>query len=201
MGIDRAFRAFAVPKNNQVYEREDHYEDFLVVDRLGSNVMEEDVLYGSRFIKNLVKNITSNDLDENKISFAFVRTDGFSSIYKDEPNSYKAIMTPVSSYGGEQAVLFTFGFKSNTLAGNALYKKGSNFFNNPIRYTDLVGKFNELWFGLGDNYIETTPFPNIANVLETKFNKGYSYPLVQSDTSDLKQDFLIKAGSLFEEKL
>lgn len=196
MGIDRAYRAFAVPRDNQVYKREEHYEDFIIVDRLNTTLIKQDVLYTQDFISKVVKGLVAYDLQKNKISFAFVRTDGFTSIYKDDL-TYKAIMTPVSSYGGEQALLFTFGFTSNLVAGNAIYKRGVNFYNDPIRYTDLVGRFNELWFGMGDEYLEPTRFPDIAGASETIFNQTYAYPLVQSDTANMQQDFLIKTGDLF----
>lgn len=196
MGIDRAYRAFTVPRDSQVYKRDEHYEDFIIIDRLNSTLEVQDVLYTQDFIFKAIKNLVAYDTTQDKVSFAFVRTDGFSSIYKDD-TTYKAIMTPVSSYGGEQLLLFTFGFNSNILAGNSIYKRGGNYYNNPIRYTDLIGRFDELWFGMGDEYLDTTAFDDIAGSSETVFNKTYAYPLVQSNTPNMKQEFLIKTGDLF----
>ena len=196
MGIDRAYRAFAVPKGNQVYDRDEHYEDFIIVDTLSSSLIPERVLFNNQFVNKCFKTLTSKDLTPHKISYAFVRTDGFSKIYKDENTFYKAIMTPVSSYGGEQVLLFTFGFNSNLVAGNAIYKRGGNYYNDPIRYTDQLGRFEELWFGMGDTTVETWAFPEIASSEQTAFNKTYAYPLVQSQFEDFNQNFSISTGDV-----
>ena len=65
------------------------------------------------------------------------------------------------------------------IAGNAIYKKGSNYFNEAIVYTDYIGRFNELWFGLGSSYNQTTPFEDITSGVEEIFDKTYKYPLIK----------------------
>lgn len=197
MGIDQAYRVFEVPKNNEVYERHDNYEDFMIIDRPNANNFEEEnTLYNSNFIDRAFKILYANDVLEDKITFAFVRTDGFLKLYPDLSSEFKAVMTPVSSFGGDQVLVFTFGFKDNLVAGNAIYRKGINYFNKPIIYTDPIGRFEELWFGLASRYIEMTPFANVGDFDETIFNKTYAYPLVKSNTNDLKQNFLVKTGNI-----
>ena len=194
MGIDRAFRAFSIPRNDQVYDRDEHYEDFIMVDRLDSQMLPQSVLFNRFFVINAFKNLTATDLGKNKITYAFVRTDGFSKRYKDEAGYYKAIMTPVGAYGGEQALLFNFGFNSNIVAGDAIEKVGSNYYNDPIRYTDDLGRFEELWFAFGDIYFSTANFPPIGGTTETVFNKTYAYPLIQSASNTFNQSFLVTTG-------
>lgn len=197
MGIDQTYRVFEVPKNGDVYERHDNYEDFMIIDRpLANNFTEENTLYNGLFIDKAFKGIYASDLTEEKITFAFVRTDGFLKAYPDLASVFNAVMSPVSSFGGDQVLVFTFGFKNNLVAGNAIYKKGVNYFNKAILYTDHIGRFDELWFGLASQFSPTTPFPNIGDFDETIFNDSYAQPLFKSNTNDLKQTFLVKTGNI-----
>ena len=86
--------------------------------------------------------------------------------------------------------------KSSLIAGNAIYKKGSNYFNEAIVYTDYIGRFNELWFGLGSSYNQTTPFEDITSGVEEIFDKTYKYPLIKHTIPSLNQNFLVKTGEI-----
>ena len=74
-------------------------------------------------------------------------------------------------------------------------KVGSNFYNMPVKYTDDLGDFEELWFAMASNFVEEIPTP-IGGAGETIFNKTYQYPLFVSDQEDLSQDFDIQTGSI-----
>ena len=139
-----------------------------------------------------------------KITYAFVRTDTFNEQNPSGAINNYAIMTPVVSYGGQNALVFTFGFDDNILAGVALYKDNSlNIYNYPVKYTDDRGFFNELWFGMGSSYSQTDVFeldPNGPIVGEDYFNKESTYPLIKDgDNVDLGQTFYIHAGETRED--
>lgn len=200
MGIDQAFRAFEVPKNNDIYERHDNYEEFIIIDVPSKNRFDEETtLYNNAFIEKAFKYLYSNSLTEEKITYAFIRTDGFLDVYPDKPNDLKAIMASVNGFGGDQVLLFNFGFKSSLIAGNAIYKKGSNYFNEAIIYTDQIGRFEELWFGLGNAYNQTTPFEDITDADEKIFDEMYKYPLIKYPNATFNQSFLVQTGTVVGE--
>ncbi|NCU42426.1 MAG: hypothetical protein EOM19_06965, partial [Candidatus Moranbacteria bacterium] len=110
-------------------------------------------------------------------------------------------MTPVIADGGKGGFTFTFAFDDNLSAGSALYKKGSGFYNEPIKYTNDFGFFNKLWFGMGTSYVATDTFTDINETDESQFNEEHKYPLVvDGDSNYLGQSFLIHAGSADEDE-
>lgn len=205
-GISQEYRVFETPQFNEIYNRRDFYNDYLVFTNRSAT---------RPFTNNTVKTLlkpeaipimfrrflqSSSDLLKYKLTYAFVRTDGFLELYPDEtsPDKKYAIMTPVVSYGGKNALVFTFGFQDNQLAGDALYKKGSGFYNEPIKYTDALGFFDEIWFGLGYRYTPTDTFTDISEANETYFNEEHKYPLVSSGSTELGQTFLASTGTIEE---
>jgi uncharacterized repeat protein (TIGR02543 family) len=207
-GINQEYRVFEVPQSNNIYNRRDVYVDYLMVYNpinyedfafVGSPTYFKDIAVPKTILK------LRNDYEENtKITYAFVRTDTFNEQNPSGAINNFAIMTPVVSYGGQNALVFTFGFDDNILAGVGLYKDSAgNIYNYPVKYTDDRGFFNELWFGMGSSYSQTDVFeldPNGPIVGEDYFNKESTYPLIKDgDNVDLGQTFYIHAGETRED--
>ena len=201
VGIDQEYRVFSNPRFSNVYDRHDFYGDYIIVYppdfSVNLTVANSPTYVQSTILPFMVyrlRNLITSGYNK-KITYAFIRTDGFLNEYPDAVGESYAIMTPVIANGGKGSFSFTFGFKDNLVAGNAIYKK-TNFYNEPIRYTDEFGFFYELWFGMGSSYTDTDTFTDIAETGEDYFNEEHKYPLVKDADSDyLGQTFYIHAGS------
>jgi hypothetical protein len=220
-GINQEYRAFEIPTFNESIKRLDFYSDYIYIvnpNFSDSNpVSETDTTiynFEQRF-ENVFNHLNGNSYipqgvfgNDTKITYAFVRTDGFLKEFPDEVDRYNAIMTPVVSFGGKNNLNFNFKFDNNQIAGDAITPASvsgiignigsiTNYYNRPIRYTDSQGFFEKLWFGMASNttlfmFNETNKFPDIAGSDELYFNDLYAYPLVAANEISLKQDFLIK---------
>jgi len=218
-GINQEYRAFEIPSFNESIKRIDFYSDYIYIvnpeqrGKIPYNETDTTIFdFKNKFdipFKHL-NNSVYNEL-QTKITYAFVRTDGFLKEFPDAVNldEYKAIMTPIVSFGGKNNLNFNFKFDSNQIAGDAITAsskdglitnllKITNYYNEPIRYTDNQGYFDKLWFGMSNRYKETDNFNNIADVKEEYFNEGYSYPLVKGTKETLQQDFHIKNNDFFD---
>jgi hypothetical protein len=196
LGIDQEYRVFEIPTDN-VFERNDFFAEYLVVVEPNNQLTESSTMINATGRDLAMKRLYNNDGLPSEITYAFVRTDGFLERYPDDTDDFKAIMTPVNTFGGKGAVVFKFGFKSNQVAGNALYEDGGSpkrIYNEPVRYTDGLGFFKEIWFGLGSVYSETSNFPTVFSGEDT-FNKEYKYPLIKHTDATLGQEFHIVSGS------
>lgn len=192
-GINQEYRAFEIPKGNQAYERHDFYGDYVLI--TGPNIsFGEDVtvVKESQTIPLLFERLIDVETDPTKITSAFVWTDGFAEVYPDATGEYFALLTPVVSHGGKGGLVFTFGFDNNQVAGDALYKD-TNIYNQPVRYTNEQGFFNELWFGMINQYTPTDAFLSLET-REDAFNDGYAYPLVKDASGDFGQTFIMSLG-------
>jgi hypothetical protein len=218
-GVNQEYRAFEIPTFNESVKRLDFYSDYIYIvnpeqrgkipyNENDTTIFDFKNKFGIPF-KHL-NNSVYNDL-QTKITYAFVRTDGFLKEFPDAVNldEYKAIMTPVVSFGGKNNLNFNFKFDNNQVAGDAITAssrdgsilnilKVTNYYNEPIRYTDNQGYFDKLWFGMSNKYRKTDNFNNIADVKEEYFNEGYSYPLVKGTKETLQQDFHIKNNDFFD---
>jgi hypothetical protein len=220
-GINQEYRAFEIPTFNESIKRLDFYSDYIYIvnpNFSDSNPVSENdtTIYNfeQRF-ENVFNHLNGNSYipqgvfgNDTKITYAFVRTDGFLKEFPDEVDRYNAIMTPVVSFGGKNNLNFNFKFDNNQIAGDAITPASvsgiignigniTNYYNRPIRYTDSQGFFEKLWFGMASNttlfmFNETNKFSDIAGSDELYFNDLYAYPLVAANEISLKQDFLIK---------
>jgi hypothetical protein len=201
-GINQEYRVFETPSFGESLKRKDFYNDYIFLttpsDTLNLNDVNNATLMDFALADRPFKHLFSNVPISNKITYAFVKTDGFNKVYPSVSFNHKAIMTPVISFGGKGGLNFTFGFESNQIVGDSIVKGGSNFFNNPIRYTDEQGFFDKLWFGLSDNFSTSgmvTP-QIIGTSSETSFNTEYKYPLIENTNQvSLGQSFYFRNGS------
>jgi hypothetical protein len=187
VGIDQEYRVFENPSFNQVYDRRDFYNEYLMITNPTQMVSNEQVLYTNTMKQRLFNRLYLRGITPRKVTFAYVRTDGMLEIYPDELSNKKYISVPIIAFGGKDGVAFNFGFSHNQIVGDALQKQGStNFYNEPIRYTNEFGFFDKLWFGLLDNYdyISLNDFDPIFPTQEVNANKEHKYPLMQLDDSD-----------------
>ena len=197
-GISQEYRVWEIPQNRQVFERHEHYEDFIYIDRPTSARVSTPTLINNTFVRYAFARLFDRTINKYKITFAMIRTDGFSTVYPDQNGNYFAIMTPVVSYGGKGGLVFTFGFDHNQIAGNMIRKANNNYYNEAVRYTDIEGRFNMMWFGLADTFRYNTAqdFTSIGGVTEYFFNREYKYPLFKGTNEDLNQEFLVKTGTI-----
>lgn len=197
MGIDQEFRWSEIVKSNKALERNEVYTDYIYICAPNTTITNEMSYLNNNLIRDSVARILNRDTNNKKITFAFVRTDGFLSLYPDAENNYKAVMTPVVAFGGGGAgkgsLVFSFGFNSNQLVGYMLEKTTNGIWNKAVRYTDTSGQFNELWFGLGQNYNETE-YDEIGATKEEYLNKDGYYPLIRFNEYSFGQTFLIQSG-------
>lgn len=201
-GINQAFRAFEIPTYGESVKRKDFYTDYVFItnpDNTLKPIIDEDnetLFNAASFTDNLFAHLR-NVNGRNKATFAMIKTDGFDSVYPSVTGNYKAIMTPIVSFGGKGGLNFTFDFESNQVAGDSIVKSDQNlWYNQPVRYTDEQGFFDKLWFGIGYDYNDSfdVNLTNIGDSDEDYFNEEYSYPLIQSTSPTLSQTFMIKNG-------
>lgn len=215
-GINQEYRAFEIPSFNETVKRLDFYSDYIYIvnpeqrGKIPYNETDTTIFdFRNKFFEPF-KHLDSSAFEDfqTKITYAFVRTDGFLKTLPDINDEYKAIITPVVSFGGKNNLNFNFKFDNNQVAGDAITPasvdggilntlKITNYYNNPIRYTDDQGYFDKLWFGMSSRYEDTGNFNNIADVSEEYFNEGYAYPLVKGTQESLQQDFQIKNNDFF----
>lgn len=201
-GINQEYRVFEIPSFGNSVHRKDFYGDYIFItkpdDTNTIDVIGNKTILNSSYYSTPFNHITNNTSTFYKVTFAFVKTDGFSEQHPSASGDFKAIMTPIISFGGKGGLNFTFDFDSNLIAGSALVKSDdNNIYNRPIWYTNSQGFFDNLWFGLGFNYNSSneTTLPQIGDTFETYFNEEYSYPLMRSTLSTMGQAFMFQNGS------
>jgi len=211
-GINQEYRVFEIARSEQVYNRIDFYNDYFIIDKPTTSSTYTSATQPT-FLKSTLTNaildrLLKKQTTEYKVTYSFVRTDGLVEVFPDviqsgQDTQYHFIMTPVNSSGGKNTLIFYFGFSNNQVAGDALINEKDTadtlLFNDPIRYTDLNGFFDEFWFSLGTAYQATTPFDLILKIgmadIDPYFNQEYKYPLVKAtDTQITNQNFIAQAG-------
>ena len=217
-GINQEFRVFEIPNYSQVVKRLDFYSDYIYIvnpqqrARIPIDETDTTIFNFTDKFKIPFAHINASQFDtvNKKISYAFVRTDGFLNQFPDFPNQqkYSAIMTPIVAFGGKNNLNFNFKFDSNIVAGDALqlgqtpgflgFGTVDNFYNKPIPYTDQFGFFDKLWFGMGARYDLTDVTDTITNKNEPYLNEGHLYPLVYGNDKNLNQDFFVQNKNIFE---
>ena len=214
-GINQEYRAFEVPSFSETVKRLDFYSDYIYIvnpsDTQNTTISSTDTTiynFQTKF-RSIFNHLdeTSYNSPQSKITYAFVRTDGFLKEFPDETNKYSAIITPVVSFGGKNNLNFNFKFDNNQIAGDSITPSSvtgiigsianiTNYYNEPIRYTDSQGYFDKLWFGMGNltdlTNVMSAFAPPIAGNDELIFNNLYSYPLVSGNESFVQQDFFVK---------
>ena len=197
-GVDQLYRWSEIPSSNQVNQRIEFYNDYLLA--LNPNTvygLQEQVTkhYGDFAIMIMLGTLFNEWFDyitqgKTKTSLAYIRTNGFLKIYPDDISYKYAIAIPVASYGVKGGFVFGFGFDNNQIAGNGLSFDGTNYYNDAVRYTDQDGRFNELWFSLVNKYSNTGDG-------YTESQRENAYPLVRTNQNDFGalNDIYFKCGA------
>lgn len=169
--------------SKNVMDRHDHYRDYLIVSQLYEDISDQKTLIPSNkkydIQKILFSKIGGIDLGDlkgkTKATVVGVKTSGMLEYY----GGNKMIITPLTSFGMKQALVFTFGFTNNQIVGDKIIdiqKGGSTLqFNSPVRYTNKYGKFRNLSFV-------------IANEMDDDFVKN-DYPLLDYSVLDSKNKY------------
>lgn len=192
IGIDQLYRWSEIPTSKQVFQRQELYKDYLYICPIDVENMTNEITKLNRdtalyLIFGVLKNNVGLSPYEDtltKITHAYVRTDGFLENYPDEDNTLHAITTPVASFGIKGGFVFSFGFESNQVAGDKIKRTSTGLFSGtywkePVRYTDNLGRFNELWFQLSTRF--TIDNDNWEATLDDPLNsREYNLPLVRT---------------------
>jgi len=179
----RPFDNFA----KSVLERHEHYNDYLIAlppndTESGVRTQNTKIYSNSKTVRRIVEILLGGEFglpsEKTKASAALVRTDGMFDVYA-EGNDYAVFMaTPLSARGVEEGFVFTFGFKSNQVAGDGLVSRTvfgtTTYYNRARRYTDRKGRFKRFGFA-------------ILNDIEFSSNEYQSYPLITKTTSQASQ--------------
>ena len=163
-----------------VLNRHESYTDYLVVYSPTANLETEPTKVKSddtieKFLEIMLGRTISNF--QTRATVALLRTDGMLDFLPENSSDEEYhLLTPVSAYPTTKGLSFTFGFDSNQVAGDALVKRGENYYNQAVRYTDETGRFNKLSFNImpkfdiGDNYGD---FPRVSKARSEIYNNSY----------------------------
>jgi hypothetical protein len=188
IGLDQAYRWSEIPTSNQVFERIELYNDYLVVANPDETGVSDDTIqkfYSDNAVDVIFKTlINDTDKEHTQATLAYVRTDGFLEEYPDDVfYGYYAVMTPVASFGVKGGFSFTFGFENNQVAGDGVTTSTSGgstlYWNNAVRYTDTDGRFSELWFQISSKYSVGLSSTNWGDTSRLR-----NYPLIRTDVGD-----------------
>jgi len=194
--IDTHYRAFEIPQSNQVYERQEHYSDYIFITNpnevLGESITKIKNDYISELIFGVLRNDWLNAINggKTKVSLAYVRTDGMVDFYNDGEYNY-GVTVPVTANGIKQGLAFTFGFEDTQIVGDALKQTEGNIYNNAVRYTNEDGTFNTIWFSLARAFEE----PDDDYTASERLQK---YPLIRTTQTrefGSEEDIYFSCGS------
>jgi hypothetical protein len=155
--------------------RHEHYGDYLTIyppddetynrsDQL-SKIFSNEITVYTIFALLLGETITNF---KTRATVALIRTDGMFESEPETSGNYYSILTPVSSYPLKQGFAFTFGFDGNQVAGDGLVERGTNWYNQAVRYTDENGRFSVFGFVICNDFVlETADFPTYPKIIRT----------------------------------
>jgi len=140
-----------------VLNRHEHYGDYLVLFPPNYNITDYQItkIYSNSYtVRTIMGILLGEPITDTKMraSVALIRTDGMFEVEAETLGNYYGILTPVSAYPVKQGFAFTFGFDSNLVAGDGLVKRGNNWYNQAVRYTNENGRFNYFGFNIYNDY-------------------------------------------------
>jgi len=143
-----------------VLNRHEHYGDYLTIyppdDTEFVRTDQVSKIYSNAITVKTVFDLLLGETITNfktKATVALIRTDGMFEVEPEVPSAYYSIAVPVSSYPLKQGFAFTFGFDSNQVAGSGLVERGTNWYNQAVRYTDESGRFTKFGFIICPDYV------------------------------------------------
>ncbi len=201
IGIDQLYRWSEIPTSKQVFQRSEVYKDYLYLYPPTETTLVNGITkINGNTAKFVIFATLVNDYaypfndGKTKMTVAYVRTDGFLENYPNDETFRYGIVTPVSSFGIKGGFVFSFGFENNQVAGDRIKnaKDGGlisgNYWNDPIRYTDNLGRFNWLWFQISSQFTITDDDwePTTDDPLNSR---EYNLPLVRNRMSVFANNF------------
>ena len=188
IGLQQAYRWSEIPQTSQIYERIEAYRDYVLIHEPSKTFGEElTKIYSTNTLKLLFGNLINDWQDtltsgKTRVTSGFVVTDKFREIYTSPSYNY-AISLPINAFGKKGGLVFQFGFSNNQIALSAVENISGNKYNKAVRYTDNLGRMNEMWFQLSRNY----NLPNASTGWTDKETLD-NYPLVRANQSNLIGD-------------
>lgn len=157
ISVDRAYRPFENPLSRFTLNRNDIYNEYIEYST-SSTMREPDT--NDTYINNFAMETILNTFlqDENKyndfVKLVLMRTDGFIKENPDkiavtafDENTRNALIVPVISQGGKNALSFKFGFKNNISAGDAIRENKNGIDFEEGFFKDLIDKIGGLLSG------------------------------------------------------
>ena len=161
--VDQEYRWQEIPQSNQVFERQEIFNENVVITEPNANMLEQTTMITSNAL-NLIFGTLMNEWyhsttgGKTKVTLSYIRTDGFLEVYPDDYYSRYLILAPVRSFGGKHGFSFVFGFDGNQVAGDAIERKdvsgAETYWNKAIRYTNLNGEFTQMWFAFVTKFLD-----------------------------------------------
>ncbi|MFA6662157.1 MAG: hypothetical protein WCS56_03900, partial [Bacilli bacterium] len=150
-GLQQEYRWSEIPTSNQVFQKNELYKDYLLItkpDEKPKGQLTKIKPEGHKYILETL--INKNYEIGKKITLGYVRTDTMLEDLPEETyGSYHYILRPITSFGIDGGLTFSFSFKNNMVAGDAVeHKTNASVFNKAVKYTNDEGVLNKLWFGL-----------------------------------------------------
>ena len=134
-----------------VFDRHENYSDYLMVYPPSTTVgFRHTKIYSKEnTVYTMLKVLLGETISDfsTRATVALIRTDGMLEYLPEESfrNEYN-ILSNVSAFPTTKGVAFTFGFDNNQVAGDGLVQRGSNWYNQAVRYTNENGRFSKLSF-------------------------------------------------------
>lgn len=161
--VDQEYRWQEIPQSNQVFERQEIFNENVVITEPNTTMIEQTTMITSNAL-NLIFGTLMNEWyhsttgGKTKVTLSYIRTDGFLEVYPDDYYSRYLILAPVRSFGGKHGFSFVFGFDGNQVAGDAIERKdvsgAETYWNKAIRYTNLNGEFTQMWFAFVTRFLD-----------------------------------------------
>jgi len=211
ISVDRAYRPFDNPLTRFTLNRNDIYNEYIeysTSDTLRSPDVNNSFIDDRAMFTILNTFAQDNTYLRDFVKLAIIRTDGFSRVNPDafKNNNYirNALIVPVISQGGKNALSFKFGFKNNISAGDSLrentgtieliedlWERIKQFFGDSeysarpygwwrefVTYGDNNGFFDYLHFKMLTDFV----VPNDYGLVQDKgyYEETKKLPLIQS---------------------
>lgn len=160
--VDQEYRWQEIPSSNQVFERQEIFNENVVITEPDTNMLEQDTMITDNALELIVGTLMNDWKDsvtdgKTKVTLGHVRTDGFETIYPNASGYKYFILTPVRSFGGKHGFSFVFGFNGNQIAGDRLepdnVSGATTYWNRPVRYVDENGEFTQMWFAFTNKFL------------------------------------------------
>ena len=139
------------------FNRHEHYGDYIMIyppTYTGKASQATKIFSNTGTVKTIMSILLGETITDYKTraTVALIRTDGMFDVEPETEGNYYGILASVSAYPVAQGFAFTFGFDGNQVAGDGLVQRGTNWYNQAVRYTDESGRFTQFGFTIFSDY-------------------------------------------------